>query len=256
MLPAVTGGGTALRADGGPHIATGRALTPIVMTNYVVECAALAGWNLAETVVAVVGAAGGVGSAAAALLAEAGARRLMLLETSRGQRRLESVANDLRARWEGIEITCSSDLTELRRAPLIVTATNDPRAIIRSSHVRAGAIVIDDAQPSDVHADVLARSDVATIAAGVVRVPGVRVPFFRGVFAEPEENFSCLAEVVALAAHGVESDFAIGIPTEREIQSIRGMAAQLEIERGSFQNSQRTYEAEEIIAIARRFRAN
>lgn len=250
LLPAVTGGGSAVRNVTGVHLATGRALTPVIVAAYVRDCAEIAGWDVATTPIAVVGAAGAVGAAVARLLVRQGARRLLLIDVVRGRRRLDRTARGLLTESPAIDVTCGDDLDRLRVTPLIVTATNDPNAVIESRHLSPGSIVIDDAQPSDVAADVLRRSDVATIAGGVARIPGVDAPFFRSVFASADENFSCFAEVAALAAHGVSANFGVGLPTEQEIDSISAMAAALGITRGAFQNAARTYDADEIMAIA------
>lgn len=249
LLPAVSGSAS-IRRNGEVSLTTGRALTSVVMTMYAHECVRLAGLNLAGLLVAVVGAAGAVGSATATLLAEDGVRRFLLFETTRGRRRLEKVASRLRERWPAIEVRLATELDELRTAALVVTATNDPDALIKSPYIAPGTIILDDAQPSDVDGEVLRRSDVVTISAGVARMPGIRTPFFRGVFAAPQETFSCLAEVATLAVHGVRTDFALGVPTAQETASIRQMAHSLGITLGLFQNAVRTYAPRDLAAIA------
>src|SRR6185369_17715493 len=97
-------------------------------------------------------------------------------------------------------------------------------------------IIINDAQPSDVHPDVIkTRDDVLVIEGGVIHTPGVRCNFNFGL-AGREDTFCCLGEVLILAHRGHFKHFALGELDLNLIAEIEKMSAGLSIGLSKFQN--------------------
>ena len=58
-----------------------------------------------------------------------------------------------------INIEVSHQISAIKKADFIITATNTPEALIKADDLKSGAVVIDDAQPSDVSPEALRRCD-------------------------------------------------------------------------------------------------
>lgn len=248
LTSSVTKGGLDLVEHTKAGLATGRALTPLIVSQFALDGVQLAGWDLAKINIAVIGAAGSIGGGSALLLVRAGARKIILIDLERKRDRLLEVEKKLHAVAKEIDVTISHDISVIRQTNLIITATSATEALITSAHISPKTLIVDDAQPSDVHGDVLARSDVVTVQGGAVKTPGIMTHFPMG-FSEKDENFSCFAEVVTLAAHGRFDDFSVGYVKEEEIEGIEGLAKDLGIRRGNFQNHLKVYTEDEVRAI-------
>lgn len=208
--------------------------------------------------VAIVGAGGSIGSGTAQLLAAHGFRGFDLIDLGDRRDTVATLAQLLQSRHDGITVRTSTDLSSLRDADVIVTATNRSDSLIRSEHVKSGAIIVDDAYPSDVDPEILEhRPDVLVLLAGVVSAPGVDLPFAIGVHG-PAEVYSCIAEVILLAADGARRapSLASGIILDMaELAKLEELARIYGFRRGSFQNAKRMCTAEDIVRVATAKRA-
>lgn len=175
---------------------------------------------LAEATVAVVGAAGSIGSGSAKLIAAAGVKRLLLIDI--WAEPLSEVAATIRAMHPDLPVETSLDLNSMQRADLTVVATNSTRRIVESSHIRAGGVVIDDSFPKNVAASLAReRPDVVLLEGGAVRLPRSveidrarnlpnisDVPFTRMVSCQ--EIYGCFAETLTLAVFDNRTPYGLG----------------------------------------------
>jgi predicted amino acid dehydrogenase len=131
----------------------------------------------------------------------------------------------------------------------IIAATNHPEALIKSEHVKQGAIIVDDAQPSDVDEEIfINRKDVLALEGGVVHAPKINTHFNFGL-KHKTDIFSCLAEAIILASLDHRSDFQVGTllsVSKSDIDKISDAAKMLGFTVGHFQNDLRLYTDEDI----------
>lgn len=221
-LIAFFGNGGHLLSETFPQLgfSTGHAYTIGNILEIAQTSAARVGLPLADSIVAVVGAAGSIGSGTAKLFARSGVKRLLLIDI--WTERLADVAREIAAINPDLPIECSVSLSEMRRADLTVVATNSTRRIVESEHIKPGAIVIDDSFPKNV-AETLPRerSDIIVLEGGAVRLPRTievdrarnlpniaDVPFTRMVSCQ--EIYGCFAETLTLAVYDQRANYGLG----------------------------------------------
>jgi fatty aldehyde-generating acyl-ACP reductase len=202
-------------------LTTGHAYTIANILEIAKAGAARAGLELRGATVAVVGAAGSIGSGCAKLLAEAGVARLILIDIL-WQEHLAAVVAAVRHINPHIEVVCSNRLHDMRGADLSVVATNSPRTIIEPDYLKPGAIVIDDSFPKNIPETITkARADLIALEGGIVRLPAtvemdrarnvpnvMDVPLTRMISCR--EVYGCFAETMTLAAYRQHGHYGLG----------------------------------------------
>lgn len=235
LTGSVTRGGLDLVGKIKAGITTGRAYTAFNVSEYLFDVLREYSYDTGEVKVAIVGAAGGVGSSSAILLASRGIKHLILIDLDRKFHLLDPVIKEL-ARFPDVNVETSSQIRDVRSADIIVTATNAPEAIIRSDDLRPGAIVIDDAQPSDIAPEVFKeRQDVIIIEAGVIETHGINYNFNFHLAAR-DHTYACLAEVMALSYLGWEDHYSIGRVEISKIYQIAEVSKELGFRLAPWQN--------------------
>jgi fatty aldehyde-generating acyl-ACP reductase len=187
---------------------TGRAYTVKTVTDYAKRVVEDFNFSKDTVKVCIVGAAGSIGSGCAEVLALWGIKNFILIDLERKLSALKDKMEDLRE--TNLAIQVEHQLSWIKDADIIITATNAPEVVVEAADLKSGAIIINDAQPSDISPDIYNREDVLVIEGGVVRTPGIKPNFNLGL-AERDDNFCCLAEVMILAHQGdISSHFTIG----------------------------------------------
>lgn len=182
-------------------LSTGNGYTAAVIGDALLLAAAQRGVDPAQSRLAIVGAAGSIGQGVLeTLLGRAAFARIMAFGSAPAAAR--NMERHLRER--GIEATGHSDLTDLREADLVVTATNKPRPILFSDHFKRGAIVCDAAVPIAVDKSVREeRPDLFLFQGGAVVPPSRTTPDFGFDFGlPPATGFACMNEGFLLALSG------------------------------------------------------
>jgi predicted amino acid dehydrogenase len=105
--------------------------------------------------IAVVGAAGSVGSTSSLIISRHNFKSITLIDLKRKQSAIEELSKKIREINSNIEIKVSDTVKDIKYCDFIITATNTNEALITSDLVEGGMVFIDDAQPSDIHPDVL-----------------------------------------------------------------------------------------------------
>ena len=203
---------------------TGHAYTIGNIIEIVENCAEKTGLDIKKAAVAIVGAGGSIGSGCAKLLARKNPDRLILIELSTfsSMQKLEELKNTVKRINPEAVIDLSVNITDVKKADLIIVATNSPTSVIKSEYLKPGAIVIDDSFPKNVPREILRqRDDVILLEGGMVQVPSsVELYLPRAMpkaadlsligAANRKETFGCFAEVLVLALYGYTKNYGLG----------------------------------------------
>lgn len=175
-------------------ITTGSIFTSVLLMEEAERLASRAGLVLKKSTVAVVGAVGLVGSLVTKLLAER-VGRLILVD--RRLRLLNDLGREL-AEQAGIPVEVTKDLGGLKKAELVVAATNAISAVLEPADLPPGILIIDDSRPTSTPMDIMeTRPDVVVVEGGVGRLKGMKCSFDFGLV-NKDEVFGCLAETILL----------------------------------------------------------
>ncbi len=223
LTASLTHGGQDLDGLVGESITTGHSYTIANITNTMAVAAKQTNLDLERAVVAVVGAAGSVGSGIARMCADYPIKELLLID----KRPTDTTVAKIRERSE-VPLRSSDDVHLVREADIVLVATSSANAIFSAEDFKPGAIVLDDSQPKNIPKDVLKeRQDVLFLEAGVVRLPEAHQVTYRRAFgprigsfswsgaalpmAHPQEVPCCLAEVMIWKElAGQESEYSTG----------------------------------------------
>ena len=158
-----------------------------------------------DPLIAVIGATGSVGSCLTRLFVRRHSGRLLLVARNRG--RLDVLAGETRR--DDVSVEVSTQMDDVSKADLVVLLTSSTESILKSEHLKRGAIVLDDTVPRNTDPSLLtARPDVLIVDGALVDVGGVEI---RGAIGLPPRlAYACLAETMLLALDGHDGHFAIG----------------------------------------------
>jgi fatty aldehyde-generating acyl-ACP reductase len=182
-------------------LSTGNGYTAAVIGDALLLAAEQRGVNVAHAQMAVVGAAGSIGQGVLeTLLGRATFGGVMAFGSTPAAAR--NMERQLQGR--GINATGHADLSDLKHADLVVTATNKPRPILFSEHFKREAIVCDAAVPIAVDKSVRTeRPDLFLFQGGAVVPPSHSHPEFGFDFGlPPHTGFACMNEGFLLALSG------------------------------------------------------
>lgn len=235
LVSSATKGGLDLIDIPNISITTGHAYTGLNVTRNVIELAKRKDLPINEVTIAIVGAAGSIGSISAQILARYGFRTFILVDLERKHNLIHELLPILHELNENLNVQITHKINAICDADFVIAATNAPEALIHASDLKSGAIVIDDAQPSDVADDVLDREDVLAIEAGVVHTPGIQSNFNMGLKSR-EDNFCCMAELLILAHQEHRTHYVINRATLQHVDEIAILGDQLGFRLADFQN--------------------
>ncbi|HVS79843.1 MAG TPA: hypothetical protein VHF05_02600 [Candidatus Paceibacterota bacterium] len=229
-------------------VTTGRAYTVKTVTEYVLHAVGLFGIDLGNVRIAIVGAAGAIGSGCAKILAKHGVRNFLLIDLERKAEHLKRHMEDITGRHLGARIEISHRIGDIKGWDIVIAATNAPEVLIKPDDLLPGAIVVNDAQPSDISPEVLDMDDTLVIEGGVIRTPGISCNFNMGL-ARRNDNFCCLGEALVLAHQGRFADFALGELDMKLIEEITAKAKTLNMTISEIQNARGIVPEEKIARI-------
>ncbi len=235
LTSSVTKGGLDLVNKTTVNITTGHAYTAYNVTQNVFHIISHYDLPVEKITVAIVGAAGSVGSTSAKLIARKGIRKILLIDLERKHGSFEALRQELLSLNPNIEIVFSKHIGDIKEAHFVIAATNAPEALIKNEDLSPGTIVVDDAQPSDVAPEVLDRHDVLAIEAGVTHTPHVNSHFNFGL-KDKHDNFCCMAEVLILASQEWNEHYVINRATLDLVDEISALGEKLGFHIGAFQN--------------------
>lgn len=227
------------------NITTGHAYTAYNVTQTLLKLAAFFETNKSTAIIAIVGAAGSIGSTSAKLLARAGFSNFTLVDVERKKHFFANLIAEVQKLNPTAKIVTSHQIASIKTADFIVSTTNAPEAVIKSEDLKRGAVVVDDAQPSDVSIEVLTRPDVLVVEAGIVHTPHI-TSHFNFNLKDRFDNFCCLAEVLILAAHEWKEHYVINRATMDLVDKIAEWGKGLEFRVAEFQNFNESIKREKL----------
>jgi len=226
-------------------LTTGNAQSAAMAVQNVLQAAAQTNLSLPHATVAIVGGAGSVGSACAKILARI-VGTLFIIDIKKDE--LQNLVTQLRdqpARIQGM-----TSLDYIKQADVIIAVTNNPYILVTADHLKAGAIVIDAAQPKNVSEAVpRERPDVLVIESAVVRTPNVDVHFDLDLGSR--EALGCLSETMILTAIEWDGHYSIGKADLSQTAHITTMGRSLGFRLAPFRNSVGYITEEDLHRVAR-----
>jgi predicted amino acid dehydrogenase len=168
--------------------------------------------GLKKPVIAVVGAYGLIGRALSRRLGE----KYDLIMMGRNEAKLRRLKIKL-----NIKGTITTNMEDLKKADIVITATSHPRALLHQNILKDRAIIYDVSQPENVSKDlILRRPDLLKIDGPLTKTPGIRINFDMGT--GQAKTFACLTETVMMTLEGIEAHSVgdIDIPQMEYLQSI------------------------------------
>lgn len=252
LTASLSKGGLDIKKELDISVTTGRIFTSYIVTETALKAMREVGLSLDNCKIGIVGAAGSIGTACAQIFAARGAVQILLIDISSKHKRVEELHHSLIENHPGISVDSEYDLEHLITCDVIIAATNHPEALIRSRHVKSGAVIVDDAQPSDVADEIFRdRPDVLALEGGVVSAPHINTHFNFGL-KHRDDIFSCLAEAIILASIEHFDDFQVGAiltVDDSALRKIEESAKILGFGVGHFQNDHRLYTDKDIAHI-------
>ena len=186
-------------------VTTGSSYTVAVAVEATLEAALRMDLEVAESVVAIVGAYGSTGRACAQLLA---GRAKALVLVGRAPEQVQEVKRQVDSL--GARSVATTNLQDIRGADIVLCVTSSTDPIIEPGLLKAGAVVCDVARPRNVSRRVASeRDDVLVIEGGVVEVPG-EVDFGFDFGFPPGQAYACMAETMLLAMEGRYECYSLG----------------------------------------------
>lgn len=230
-------------------ITSGRAYTSWTVTQNVFTIAEILKLNIDNIKVAIVGAAGSIGSACTSILLKGGIKNILLIDLGRKKDFLDKLIYDHKNIYDTSLISISHQIHDIKGYDIIISATNAPEAKIRSEDLSSGSIIVDDAQPSDVDPEIVkTRDDVLVIEGGVIHAPGIN-PHFNIGLKHKEDVYCCLAEIMILAYAEWKDNFSTGRLSFDSIDKIVAISKELGFRLAEFQNFQKVITPEDIEKI-------
>ncbi len=202
FVPIVTHDGKLLAKKTNLSMTTGTAFSSVIAVTNAIKLANACSVDISKCTVAIVGAGGSVGSICTRLLMDY-TDQLLLIDKDKTKLDALLTTNYIKA-FSNKALSLSTDIHDIKQAQVVIVTTNSPGTIIRSEHLRSGALIIDAAQPRNVSSKIpFIRTDVMVVESGVAEVPGLNTNFEFDLKTY-SEVYSCLAEVLILLWLGIE----------------------------------------------------
>ncbi len=252
---------TSVVGDGGITIAkhldipvtTGDSYTVAIAVQAIEEAAMIMDKPIESSTVAIVGAAGAIGTVCAQMMASK-AKRLILI--GRDMTSLDPVKQLVQK--EGIkELKTSQNIQDLLEADLIITVTSAVDALVEPEYLKPGAVICDVARPRDVSRRVVEeRQDILVIEGGMVQVPG-NVDFGFDFGFPPQMAYACMAETMALALEKRYEHFTLGKNVQlSQVVTIDRIATKHGFQLGGFRSFEKAITSLEIAQIKSQLASN
>ena len=122
-------------------------------------------------------------------------------------------------------VRIATDMSELSKCNLIVSATNAASPIILPEHIGSAPVVVCDvATPQDVHASVAELPGVVVLAGGLLRPPLDQRLDIPGMQLKGGEIYGCLAETILLGFEKLRDNYSYGQLTPYLVRRVRELA--------------------------------
>jgi len=211
-------------------LTTGNAYATALLIRNVVKIAEKIGMELKDATVAIVGAAGSVGSACVRILSKK-VRQLILIDIDREA--LESLIVTLGTQRN---LKSYSEVHGCLPADIVIAVSSAIGAIITPSHLSSGTIVIDGSQPKNVSKEVIEhRDDVLVIESGLAKISYINHELDLGI--PRGEVYACLGEVLILSWKDWDRNYSIGKVDPRHVHEVLAEEKEVGLSLADFRNS-------------------
>ena len=208
----------------GVGFSTGHAYTIGNILEIMDDCVERVGLDIQKATVAVVGAAGSIGSGCVRLLAERSPKSIFLIDlnTFNARQKLEALDFAVKEKSPRIKTVFSNSLADMKKADIVIVATNSPTSLIASKYLKRGALVIDDSFPKNASRELVKeRDDIILLDGGIMRLPfSLDIYFARNMpdlmdapltrVISCKETYGCFAEILVLALYGYKGSYGLG----------------------------------------------
>ena len=228
-------------------LTTGNAYSAAIAVENVVKLLQEVGKSLDKAVIAVVGAVGSEGSACVKLLAGKVGQLLLIDKNVEGGKTLMSqLARENPGKLNKFKFTTKIDV--IKKADAVIAVTNAPGAIVRASHLKPGAVILDAAQPKNVSRHIpRQRRDVLVVESAIVQTPGVRTNFDLDL--GETEALGCLAETQILTWMAHEGNYSLGKADPTLVREIAEIAREAGYKLARFRNSEGHLSQDDIMRV-------
>ncbi|MFC1632403.1 hypothetical protein ACFL2I_07595 [Candidatus Omnitrophota bacterium] len=182
------------------------------------------GLEINEATIAVLGAAGSIGSGCVKLLAPRKPKSVILIDLNsfNAQQNLELLNRTIKQKSPDTRVKFSAKLSDMRTADIVIVATNSPTSLIAAEHLKPGAILIDDSFPKNASQELLSqRDDIILLEGGIMQLPkGLDIFFARNMpdlmdapltrVISCKQTYGCFAEILVLALFGHRGNYGLG----------------------------------------------
>ncbi len=211
-------------------LTTGNAYAAALLIQNVTKIAEKIGMVLKDAKVAIVGAAGSVGSACARILSEK-VRQLILIDIN--QEALKSLIATIGIREN---LKGCSEVDVVSTADIVIAASSAIGAIITPAHLSSGTIVIDASQPKNASKEVIEhREDILVIESGLAKVSGINHKLDVGL--RRGEVYACLGEVLILTWKDWDGNYSIGKVDPEHVHEVLVEEKKVGLSLADFRNS-------------------
>ncbi len=231
----------------GVFVTSGHTFTVLNITSILYKVTSDLDIDLLNKNIAIVGAAGSIGSSVARVLAkDKKIKNITLIDISRKLEKVKSLESELIDINSDLNIHITDELTTLKEADFIITATNHEEALIKPEHLHAPCVIIDDAQPSDIHEDIYGMNGILVLEGGAAHTPGFACTINLGL-RDKEDSFSCMAEGLLL------TEIDISDAKDRQefnfeyFELVKEKAKQLGFDTANYQNEKEGFVSEDKI---------
>ncbi len=214
----VTQAGRKLKPDSAIGLTSGNSYAIALALGAIDRVISERGLDRSQLVLGIAGGAGNIGRACGEILAEQ-YRAVVLAGRSRSSVRLQRYAKRLP------RTLATTDLTDLSRAHVVISATNAASPPLGSEHLAPNAIVCDLSVPPSLTAATIAeRPDLKVIQGGIARLPNredlgiASFPLQRGL------AFGCMAEGMLLGFENIRSCEFTGRLRSEHVRRVAAMA--------------------------------
>lgn len=123
-------------------------------------------------------------------------------------------------------IKITDELTDLKQANLILTASSDPQPILFPHMLSESATVVCDiAVPADVHPSLTKfRPNTKVIKGGIVKVPGNEKFQIAGIPLDQGQAYACMSETMLLGLENLSTHYSYGGIEAKKVENIQKIA--------------------------------
>jgi predicted amino acid dehydrogenase len=212
FIASVTEGGKDLEGKvDGILIDNGKSLTAATIIKFLEEITKMRNIDLTKEKIAIVGAGGSIGLGVSLFLASK-KFHLILIEK---KKKIPKLIN-LFSSFPNVEI--NDNLFLLKKTKIVVVCTSSTEKLIKSKHLKEGAIIYDITQPRNTSPEILRqRKDITIIDGGIFDTP--KIDYGMDIGLKKHQAYACLTETIICALEGVNKSY-VGYAHPQEIEKM------------------------------------